>query len=299
MINLKSDDTLVEGHCPLHRLRVLFADATDTAWTLSQRHSCGPAASLVLAESLVAVGLLSADIQDPAETVSLRFEFDGPVGGVLVEASGVGHLRGYTTRKLLPDLDGQEELNVDELTGSSARVAMVRATSKGQIVSQAAFDCSSGRIRDGLQQCYVQSLQLPARASLYVASLDTRLEQAQGLMLQCMPDGDHPLFEELEQRFTDGTVAERLSVDCSLDSVRDLLGLPGLRVDRTRPLAFGCRCSRDRAMSALSAMSVQELNGIRRSGRAQHVACHMCGADYVYESEEIGSIISRKQPPEA
>ncbi len=294
MIKLNSDDILVVGHCPRRHLQVLFADVAESSHTLAGRHACGPASTLVLAESLVAVGLLSAEVRNPDETISLRIEFKGPVGGSFVEASGNGSLRGYTDRKVLVEFDSREDLNLEDVTGSSAQVSILRADAGGGILSQAALEEHTGKVRGILQAYYAHSLQIPVLVSLHVSSLDGRMDRAQGLVVQCMPDGDLEFFTSLADRFEDGTVTERLALDCSLDSVREILASPDLRVDATRPLLFRCRCSRERAEAALSSISVRELNGIRRTGKAQHVACHLCGADYVFGSDMIGEILARK-----
>lgn len=291
---MKSDDTLVQGFCLRHRIRVVFADVADAALALAERHACGPSSSLVLAEGLVGVGLLGADVQEPSETVSLRVELDGPIGGLFVEATGAGLLRGYTDRKRLPDFDGLERLDLNDVVGGKAKVAVLRAKADGRVVSQASFPLASGSVRGAVEQYFAASLQIPTWVSLYVSSVDGRLERAQGLFVQCLPDGDREHFNQLGPGFADGSVTERLLVDASLDSVREVLDLPELRIDRSRPLAFGCRCSRERAEEALRAMSVAELNGIRRSGKPQHVACHMCGAEYAFDAEAIGAIIGRK-----
>lgn len=294
MILSKSNDALVVGHCPRHRFRVVFAEVEESARTLVERHACGPTAALVLAESLLSVALISADVDVPDETVCLRLEFEGPVGGALVEAAGCGDLRGYTRRKILDDLDERADLNLDDATGSAVRVQLVRAKGNGELVARAAFAVESGNLRDALQRYYTHSLQIASHVAFYVSSFDEGIDRAVALVVQCLPDGDTEAFARMAQSFEDGTMVERMRVDTSLDSMREALHLPDLKVDWTRPLAFGCRCSRARALAALAALPISELNEMRRADRDQHVACHMCGTDHVFTLEDLGALIARR-----
>ena len=54
MLKRRSDDALVTGRCPRQPLRVLYAEVAETARILAERHGCGPASTLVLAEALTA-----------------------------------------------------------------------------------------------------------------------------------------------------------------------------------------------------------------------------------------------------
>ncbi len=82
------------------RIRFTLAKVTMAAKALEARHLCGPTASLALAEGLAAVALMSQDTGTPDEAVLLRLSVSGPIGGVTVEATGAGTLRGYTNTKL-------------------------------------------------------------------------------------------------------------------------------------------------------------------------------------------------------
>jgi molecular chaperone Hsp33 len=297
MILSKPNDALVWGHCPQHRLRVLFVDVTDSARLLAERHANGSASALVLAQALAAVALLSADVEDASETVSLRIEAEGPVGGALVEASGAGDLRGYTRRKVLDELDERTDLNLADVLGAELRVQVVRAKADGTSVSKAALAVPSGSIREAVTRYFAQSLQIDTHAEVWTAGYDGQLDRAAAIAVQRLPDGDAACFAGLRDDFANGGIVDRLHDDTSLDGVRAALGLPQLRVDRTRALAFGCRCSRDRALSALAALSSDELAEIRKAGRGQRIACHMCGADYAFSPDDIAALTVPKTDP--
>ena len=78
MLMLKSSDLLQTGADRAAGLRWIYADVTDSARDLARSHLCGPAAELALAESLAAVALLGADLEQPEETVSFQMKTTAP-----------------------------------------------------------------------------------------------------------------------------------------------------------------------------------------------------------------------------
>ena len=62
--------------------------------------------------------------------------------------------------------------------------------------------------------------------------------------------------------------------------------------DRT-PLAFHCRCSRERVEGMLCMLGIQELETLlAQEGRAE-VTCRFCGDRYVLGTEEVRALIAR------
>ena len=128
MIMMKSSDLLQTGADRTVGFRWVYADVTDSARDLARSHLCGPAAELALAESLAAVALLGADLEQPEETVSFQMKTDGPIGSVLVEAAFDGALRGFPAKKILAAFDGEAEPETEtipshELPGLSRQVS--------------------------------------------------------------------------------------------------------------------------------------------------------------------------------
>lgn len=135
MIMVRSNDILQTGLSVSSRIKIQRVDVTDISATLSQRHLCGPSASMALAEALAATALLGAESSRPEETVTFRMRLDGPVGGLVAEAASDGTLRGYPNVKIINALDGAEAVDVASALGESARVQIVRSV-PGRILSQ-------------------------------------------------------------------------------------------------------------------------------------------------------------------
>lgn len=293
MILPTSSDLLTEAICRQTHIRVRYVDTTDSARVLEQRHLCGPTAGLVLAETLAGTALLSADLSAPEETISLRLDVDGPVKGVLAEASADGSLRGYTQVKILNDFDEREEVESIEALGERGRAQIIRSL-PGKLVSQASVESSPPCVADLLSQYFNLSLQTPTSLSVCAVSYDGYLGLARGVMAQCMPDGDWSRYQQIQRLFADGTMGENLEGAPSLCALADLFDLPELEVQVPRKLFFGCRCSAERAESTLSTLSLDDLLEMRSSDKPQQIYCHMCGEGYPVLLETLNRTIAAR-----
>jgi len=286
-------DSLVKALSETAKVRMTFVDTTAAAKALEARHLSGPTAGKVLAESLVAVALLSGDAASEEEAVLMRLSASGPVRGCVVEALGDGGLRGYTLVKILNDLDGRETIDATAALGKLGS-AVVTKTLPGKILNEASVKTGTPSPQIVVAKYFNLSMQVPTGAAIVVDTTANGLLHARGLVAQRMPDGESELFVRVLQRFDDGSVARALSGDVPPELMGEVLGLGDAAVREGRPLAFRCRCSRERAAASFTALSKEELESMIAEASPQNVTCHMCGKDYVFESAELREILEHR-----
>jgi len=279
-------DRLVEARFPSANLALAYADATSAARELEERHLSGPAASRALAEALVAAALLSAEASEPAEAVSFRLAGNGAVGDVFAEATGAGTLRGYTKVKLLDALDGRDAPPTDaELFGTRGAVQVMRSL-PGRILATGQAAVPTPSVAHALAAYHAVSLQ--RRTAVLLAARigpDHRVAFARGVTVERMPDGDVRAFvavlealNELSREAGEALLAETPSLRALCDALR--LPAEGVFTD-LRPLAFGCRCSREKVAETLAALPEADRAALAAEGKPVTVHCHLCGKAYV------------------
>lgn len=294
MIMPKSSDLLHHGCCADSRLRWVHADVSDSARALCQSHLCGPAASLVLAETLCGVALLGGELTQPEETVTLSLRVSGPVGGVLAECAFDGGLRGYTQRKLLDDLDGSEEPASAAAFGESATVSMIRSL-PGRILAHAGVDVRPASAQLAVERLFAHSLQRHARVLIVALAYEGSIDLVRGLLVECLPDGDRAAFEALGRRLDDGSALEALEAAPSAAALCEELGLDAPRPAPPRPLRFACRCSPGRAESSLAALSTAELAAMAAGERPADVHCNLCGRHFAVAPARLRSLLTARR----
>lgn len=290
MIMSKVADSLMSAFSPGSKIRVVLAEATDSARELERSHLCGPTAGLIQAEALAGVALLSSELTQPDETVTLRLKVSGPVGGVLVEASADGGLRGYTQVKVMNDLDACEELDASSALGELAEVQIVRSV-PGKILSSGATDVSPASVPRGLEQYFRHSLQRRVQVQISALAYGGFIDCARGILIECLPDGNREDFGRIARLVEDGTVLECLDSSASLAALCETLGLADCAYEPPKPLRFACRCSQERVESMLAGMPAADLEAMILENRPAQVFCHMCGKGYQVGLDRIAAIL--------
>jgi len=293
MIMSKIADSLCSAFSPSGKIRVVQVEVTDSARELERSHLCGPTAGLIQAEALAGVALLGSELVEPGETTTLRLRVSGPIGGVLVEASADGGLRGYTQVKVLNDLDACEELDASSALGEMAEVQIIRSL-PGKILSSAATDVSPASVAKGMESYFRNSLQRPVLVQIAALAYGGFIDSARGVLVECLPDGDRARFDRIAGLVDDGTVLECLEASASIRTVCETVGLADCVFDAPKPLRFACRCSPERVESMLSAMSAVDLQAMILEDRPAQIFCHMCGKGYQVCVDKLRELLQKR-----
>ena len=241
------------------RVAAVFVDVTTPARALARAHLCGPSAAYGLSKGLAAAALLGVDLSAADETLILQVKGSGPLGGLHVECSQDGALRGYTEKKILDDLDAGGSRSDRQILGKTT--LQVTRSIPGRILSQGVAPTLNAYLTTSLQR----------RATLKVdasVSEDGDVLLARGLMVEALPDAPDE---------TAVAIPKNLSLAASPRTILTKLGLRGAELRKTTPLVFKCRCSPERAQATLAALSSEELAQL--PARVD-VTCHMCGRTF-------------------
>ena len=270
------NDERIQALDPATKLAVVLCDCTAAARDLARAHLSGPTASYYLAQALAGVSLLGAEMSQDEETVTLRLDCPGPLGGFLVEATAVGTLRGYTKQKILNDFDGLGAPKDAQVLGESGTFEIIRSVPGTILASGAVAVGKKVGVADGLDAFFAQSLQRRVRTAVAAAAGDDGVPvYARGALVECPPDGDAAAFAAVAETFASGAVQKALAT--ATVSARTLLkkiGLPHAEVRGTTPLSFACRCSAERAEAMFAAIPEAERAALPPQ---LDVTCHMCG----------------------
>lgn len=254
-------DAREEWYDAERRVSVVFADATTAAQELARGHLAGPTSAHFLAKALASVAVLGAEMEEPDETVILQMKCKGPLGGLTVECTAEGTLRGYTEKKILDDFDGTGVTDPKRIVGE--RQIQVTRSVPGRILSQGISTSLDGYLAGSLQRKAVMFAEASVTDEVEVLS-------ARAVMIEALPDSawrDFPL---------------KLKLGASQRNVLNQLGLPRAELRKSTPLSFKCRCSPERAVAMLSALGERE--------RAElpptiDITCHMCGRTFTVKTK--------------
>ena len=242
------------------KVAVTVVDVTSAAQELCRGHLCGPTAAHYLAEALAAAALLGAETSAEDETVIVQAKCSGPLGGYNVECTAAGTLRGYTEKKVLDGFDGLGKPK-DRMVLGDQQIQVTRSV-PGRILSQG--------ISTSLDGYFAGSLQRKACLKVEAAVSDeVEILEARGILVEDLPDARGPMTCCKTDDLKSLAVASR--------NILKQLGLDKAELKRTTSLKFACRCSPDRAVAMLSALSEEERKSLPPT---IDITCHMCGKTF-------------------
>ena len=269
------------------KVAVTIVDVTAAAQELARGHLCGPVAAHYLTRALAAAALLGAETGEKDEVVSIQMKCDGPLGGLNVECTAAGTLRGYTEKKVLEDFDGLGEPQDRKVLGATQY--QVTRSVPGRILSQGISASLDGYLAGSLQRKACIRTEVAVSDEVEVAA-------ARGIMVEIMPDsrlgslgsegsvgasGSGSVHDDPLLTLMDTKRPVKLSV--ASRNILKQLGLEKAELRKTTPLSFACRCSPERAVAMLGALSDEEKKALPPT---VDITCHMCGKTFTVKTKE-------------
>lgn len=268
--------------------------------TVLKRHDYEPPVAALLAEALALAAALSAALKYEG-IFTLQIKGDGPVRMMVADVTSDGALRGYADVK--GDLPSEADIlaaPVPRLIGAGHLAFTVDQGSHTERY-QGIVELTGASLAECVHHYFEQSEQFGAVMQLAAGRNDAGLWRAGAMMLQRLPD--HEPIIILEERdeawrravilMSSVTGEELLDRDLApADLLFRLFHEDGVRIYGPQELAFGCRCSRERAEHILGSLPRAEVEALYEDGRIT-VTCQFCNAA---ESFTPGNIAALFEP---
>ena len=292
----KMTDYIVRAMAGNAQIRAFAATTRNTVEKAREAHNLSPVASAALGRTLTAGAMMGAMLKGEKDLVTLQFQGDGPIEGIIVTADSFGKVKGYVGNPsvmLPPNYAGKLDV------GAAVGYGMLQVTKdmglKEPYCGQTVIN--TGEIAEDLTYYFASSEQVPSSVGLGVL-MDKELvnvRQAGGFIIQLMPFADEAVIEKLEQNLT-----QIPSVTTMLDegmTPEDMLKkvLEGMDVEftDTLPVEFYCNCSKERIEKALISVGEKELKDMIADGKPIDVNCHFCNTNYTFTIEDLQGLLKR------
>lgn len=289
-------DSIVRALLQDSNLKVSVAVVTQTAREGRQRHQLKAASASLFAQGLVG-GALMASLQKGDTRINLQLECDGPMRGFFVDAAASGEVRGYVKN---PDVDVELAEGVFQwraALGNSGFISVLRDV--GGEYYRSSVELVSMRLADDLNHYFKTSDQVATHVALTVQREgDEGLGRVAGVLVQALPDADLSALKrisaDLETRLYDA-VAQPGEL-----SAKGLLGglFPGLEALIELPVRFACTCSKERALTTLESLGVNEVQQIVDTMGSTAVTCQFCGTKHEITLMDLFAVLEKLGRPQ-
>lgn len=267
----------------IHRagVRGVHVRLDDTWHQIREREQYPAAAAEMLGQACAAAALFTGHAKVEGR-LAVQMRSDGAIRTLFAECTAAGTLRGIV--QLADEGATEVSRNLHDLGhGGILAITIENHGVDGEPVRyQGLVPLEADRLDAAFEDYFRQSEQLPTRLLLAANG-----EVAAGVMLQKLPGdaGDEDGWNRVGALFDTLSAEELLAVDGERVLHR-LFHEDGVELLATKPLAFGCSCSRARVESMLVAIGRDEARLAAQTGQA-HVRCEFCGQAYVFSPDEI------------
>lgn len=262
-----------------------------------QLHNLSDTATVALGKLLTANLLLSADLKNREDRLTLQFRGNGPGGFLISTANGDGNVKGYVQNpsvSLPKNDDGTQD--VSSWVGKEGTFVIVRDYGMKEPYT-AHSPLITGTIAEDIAGYYYQTERIPTALQLGVLlNDDGSVKLAGGYFLQAMPGVTDEELVSLESKLLSLPPITELLAHHTLDDIltTDLADFAMERLD-SADVFYRCDCSKEKVQDAIMSLSKEELQEMKDEDKGAEVICHFCNKAYVFSEEELQVMIDRKQ----
>ena len=232
------------------------------------------------------------------DNLTIKIEGGGPIGLILVDSNAKGEVRGYVSNPHVHfDLNEHGKLDVRRAVGTDGMLSVVKDIGlRDYFTGQVPI--VSGELGEDFTYYFAVSEQLPSSVGVGVlVNPDNSIKAAGGFIIQLMPGADEETVSEIEKRLKEIPQVSKL-IEQGLtpeELLEKVLGKENVTFLETVPVAFACKCSKERFGQAIISLGAHEIEDmITQDGQAE-AQCHFCNQKYVFTKAELEELKSEAQ----
>ncbi len=285
------EDYLIRVITETGNIRGLAASTTGLVDEICRRHGTFPTAAVALGRAVTG-GVLMGALLKTDQRLALKFEGNGPLRKIVVEADSDGTVRGYVAEPEveLPLRDGKVDV-----PGALGKAGLLTVTKDLGLKEpyHGIVHLYTSEIAEDLAYFFTESEQTPSAVGLSVFVAPEGITAAGGFLIQSLPPSDDETVSQIIRQIQKmPSVAEMLQDGRTPEDMLHHIfsGIP-IRMLERRPVRFSCSCSAERVENALITLGRDELQTIRNEQGQIDITCKFCGTPYVFNKKELERLI--------
>lgn len=250
-------------------------------------------ASAALGRVLTGGALMGALLKND-QRVALKFEGNGPLKKIIVEADNEGNLRGFVG---VPEVDLPLNKGKIDVAGALGRAGFLT------VMKDLGFEepykgivqLRTSEIAEDLAYYFTESEQIPSAVGLgvYIES-DGSVSAAGGFLIQSLPPSNEEVVETVIRHIDNmPALSEFFRRGKNPEELLELLfdGIP-FHILETRGLAYRCTCNWEMMKRVLKDLGREEIESILRELGETEIFCEFCRTAYHFSGKELKQLIN-------
>lgn len=285
-------DQIVRALCLSGGIRILVCDAGTLAREICLLQKASATASIALSRGLAGGALMGALLKDGQRT-ALKFEGNGPLRKMIIEADSDGSVRGCAGNPAADLEAANGKWDVAGLIGRAGFLTVSKDLGRGGQPYQGVVQLVSSEIGEDLAYYLSDSEQTPSAVGLGATlAEDGQIATCCGFLVQALPKADEVEIEKIMARIEALLpLSELLAAGGAEGIVGELFGDVPYTILESHDIFFRCGCGQEKVERALLTLGSDELQDMRSKDEGAEVTCEFCRKTYHLDSAELDKLI--------
>lgn len=289
---------MVRALCLSGGIRVLVCNAALLAREIGELQQASATAQIALSRGLAGGALMGALLKDGQRT-ALKFEGNGPLRKMIIEADSDGAVRGCVGNPAADLEPVNGKWNVAGLIGRAGFLTVSRDLGVGGQPYQGVVQLVSSEIGEDLAYYLTDSEQTPSAVGLSATlAEDGSIVTCGGFLVQALPKADDVEIGKIMEHIAGLPPLSGLLEDGGAERVvRELFGDIPYTILEMHDIFFRCGCSLEKVERALLTLGSLELRDMRAKENGAEVTCEFCRKTYSLCPAELDNLIALAAEP--
>ena len=290
------NDKLIKGITKDGYVRFFAVNSTNTMKTAAEIHKLSLINKIIFGRLINATLLMSADLKNKTDQISLVLETDGTINKAVTVAYYNGDIKGYIAnpKKELPPDEKTGGFNIKKALGSGYIKIIKELGLKSPYIG--IVELKYGEIGEDITYYFAQSEQIPTALSVGVLlGKEGKIMQSGGFMIQLMPDTPEEIALKIENslkklpNFTD-----LMDMGYSIEKIVTEIILKDFAIETIteKEIRYHCNCSKDKFSQGIKLLGKDELEKAIENNETLKAVCHFCNKEYQFPPTDLKKILT-------
>jgi molecular chaperone Hsp33 len=289
------NDYLIRGITKNKFILFFAVNAKETVEEAIKIHNLSFTNAVLLGRTLIAGLLISNDLKNKDDLLTLRFDGNGSSGSIIVTATGEKTVKGYIQNpenEISKDTNGI--ISFKNAVGEGILHVIKSIGDQKPYIGQTQI--VSGEIAEDIAFYYMQSEQIPTAIQLGVLlNQDASVRQAGGFFIQLLPNTPEDIIDLLEKNIQSfPNFSDMLDLNYSIETLIEKFILKNFEIDilDKTSVKYQCNCSRERFYNGIVLLGNNEIENLINENESISAECHFCNKSYTFNKEDLISMLT-------
>lgn len=279
-------------------VRIYVAKTTNILIEACKNKEMYQTAKAALGRALTATLIMGSMLKGD-QTIATKIDGGGPLGKIICEADTSGNVMGYLENGGVYLKYNDGHLAVGLGVGTDGYLTVTKDLHLKELFTSS-VPLISGEIAKDFTYYFAVSEQIPSSVSLGVlVGLNNEVLASGGFIVQVMPGCAEETISLIEENIKNIKPMSELILANTKprDIMKMIVGDTEINMQKTMPVRFKCRCSKETFKKGLESLGFDSLNKMYQEDKEIETTCHYCGAKYHFDEEELKDILNNLKKP--